>query len=337
MTYIFLEEPKYFGSLVLGGYDQSRFKPNSVNFSFDPDEARVISLTIQSIVGQNTLNGTTVSLLEKPTYVQVDFTTPHIWLPLSACRQFETAFGLQYDETTNLYRMKESTREALLARNAYVTISLGTSDPAERVNIVLPYGAFDHSASYPIYPNDTRFFPLRRAANDTQYTLGRVFMQEAYIVVDYERSKFSVHQAVFPPTTVNQQIVPILEPQAGNIAWSNGNEGHTMKKPLVVMVASISTGVFTLMLICGFVSWFYFVRNRRGNQQEQAQEAVECSDDMSPVEKDSKPIGELIHIQPISEVAGTPHCELAGTEILELPHSKASDIQRVQASTKGNY
>jgi hypothetical protein len=27
--------------------------------------------------------------------------------------------------------------------------------------------------------NQTRYFPLQRAANDTQYTLGRTFLQEA--------------------------------------------------------------------------------------------------------------------------------------------------------------
>jgi hypothetical protein len=49
------------------------------------------------------------------------------------------------------------------------------------VDIVLPYAAFDLEASYPLVRHPTRYFPLKRAANDSQYTLGRAFLQEAYV------------------------------------------------------------------------------------------------------------------------------------------------------------
>src|ERR1019366_4883174 len=42
--------------------------------------------------------------------------------------------------------------------------------------------------------NSSRYFPLKRAANDSQTTLGRAFLQEAYLIVDYERSNFSLYQ-----------------------------------------------------------------------------------------------------------------------------------------------
>jgi hypothetical protein len=41
--------------------------------------------------------------------------------------------------------------------------------------------AFDLQAHWSIYPSTTNYFPLRRAANDTQYTLGKKFLQEAYV------------------------------------------------------------------------------------------------------------------------------------------------------------
>ncbi|CAD6591030.1 MAG: hypothetical protein ASARMPREDX12_004894 [Alectoria sarmentosa] len=48
-------------------------------------------------------------------------------------------------------------------------------------------------------PQDTTryYFPLRQAVNESQYTLGRAFLQEAYVIVDYERSNFSVSQCRF--------------------------------------------------------------------------------------------------------------------------------------------
>jgi hypothetical protein len=68
------------------------------------------------------------------------------------------------------------------AMNPVLTFMLGnTVDGGQTVSIDLPYNAFDLQADYPIYPNATNYFPLRRASNDTQYTLGRVFLQEAYV------------------------------------------------------------------------------------------------------------------------------------------------------------
>jgi len=43
----------------------------------------------------------------------------------------------------------------------------------------LPYAAFDLVADYPLVIDSSRYFPLMRAANESQYTLGRTFLQEA--------------------------------------------------------------------------------------------------------------------------------------------------------------
>lgn len=67
----------------------------------------------------------------------------------------------------------------LKAQNATVVFELGNWETDKTVNISLPYAAFDLIAEYPLMPNRTRYFPLVRATNDTQYTLGRAFLQEA--------------------------------------------------------------------------------------------------------------------------------------------------------------
>jgi hypothetical protein len=57
--------------------------------------------------------------------------------------------------------------------NPTITFKLGdTIDGGDTVDITLPYNAFDLQADYPLYTNRTNYFPLRRADNDTQYTLG---------------------------------------------------------------------------------------------------------------------------------------------------------------------
>jgi hypothetical protein len=79
-------------SLVLGGYDTSRFKTNNLTISFGPDDSRPLLVGLQSVQADNTLLGT-ISLLPQGIYALIDSTVPEIWLPISACEIFEAAFG----------------------------------------------------------------------------------------------------------------------------------------------------------------------------------------------------------------------------------------------------
>jgi len=72
---------------------------------------------------------------------------------------------------------------SLLSMNPNITFTLANTG-GQTLDIVLPYSAFDLTASFPVLANgtnSTNYFPIRRADNDTQYTLGRVFLQEAYV------------------------------------------------------------------------------------------------------------------------------------------------------------
>lgn len=163
-------------SLTLGGYDASRFVSSNFTFGFADDTSRDLIVGIQSI----SIIGSDKTLLPTPILSFVDATVSQIWLPLEACEAFERAFGITFDAASGLYLVNETIHRDLLARNATLMFAIGAdtvSSPA--VNISLPYAAFDlQLTSYPNVPNATRYFPLRRAANDTQYTLGRTFLQE---------------------------------------------------------------------------------------------------------------------------------------------------------------
>lgn len=66
--------------------------------------------------------------------------------------------------------------------NPNITFTIGDSvNRGPTVEIALPYASFDLQAAPPAAAQGSRFFPLRRAANKTQYTLGRTFFQEAYV------------------------------------------------------------------------------------------------------------------------------------------------------------
>lgn len=148
-----------------------------MSFTLSEDIDRDIVVAIQSI----TYSGTTqTTLLSTPTTAFIESTDPNIWLPEAACQAFEQAFGISVDNSTGLYLINTTHYAQLQAANPQVTFALSNSlSGGETVNIVLPFNAFGLSASPPFVPNNTYYFPLRKAANDSQNTLGRVFLQEA--------------------------------------------------------------------------------------------------------------------------------------------------------------
>jgi hypothetical protein len=84
------------------------------------------------------------------------------------------------DNTTGLYLISTSQYATLNAINPSVTFTLANSlSGGLTVDIVLPFKAFILQAAPPFAPNTTSYFPLKLAANNTQYTLGRTFLQEA--------------------------------------------------------------------------------------------------------------------------------------------------------------
>ena len=149
--------------------------------SFAQDSSRDLVVGLQSIIS-NSPAGSTVSLLPIAILTFVDSTTPFLYLPVEACIEFEKSFGLIWNSTFEMYFLNDSLHETLLAKNPQFVFQIGNSKTSgPTIDITLPYASFDLVVTYPIVDNSTRFFPLRRAANDSQYTLGRTFLQEAYV------------------------------------------------------------------------------------------------------------------------------------------------------------
>jgi hypothetical protein len=254
-----------------------------------------------------------MSLLDDETYVYLDFTVPHLWLPRETCDRFESMFGLRYDSTSDLYLVNDTIHAELLARNPIITFGLGAStDPAGRVNIALPYAAFDLQASYPIYQEPTNYFPIRRA-NDSQYTLGRTFMQEAYIVVDHERGNFSVHQARFPPSN-EQNIVAIYPKNHTNDITTNTPKNRLSTRYIVAIIV----GVIGLIVLCATLT--LVIRRRRKATRSNTVEETICSSPVVSNTEDKEGVNQAMskEIYEICDGFRTDHRELDGDGKHEL-------------------
>ena len=119
------------------------------------------------------------TLLSEKIAIFVDTTVPHIWLPRDSCTLFEDAFGITYDSTTERYLVNDTLHTQMQHQNANISFVLTNSASNETVSIIFPYASFDLEIGYPFVEPTQRYFPLRRADNATQYTLGRTFLQES--------------------------------------------------------------------------------------------------------------------------------------------------------------
>ena len=165
---------------MFGGYDSSKFTPNSVTFPFASDSTRDLVVGLQSITSTDSSGKTTELLSSGGILTFIDSTIPYIYLPVDACTEFENAFGLKWNSTAELYLVSDTLHNSLTAQNANFTFTLGNSiSGGSTVSIVLPYAAFDLTAEAPLVDGTSRYFPLRRSNDSSTYTLGRTFLQEA--------------------------------------------------------------------------------------------------------------------------------------------------------------
>jgi hypothetical protein len=169
------------GSLVLGGYDTSKFIPNNLTFSFNEIDTIDLTVNILNITFSNSTEPS-LSLLsnsDAPVPAFIDSSIPHLWLPSAVCDLFSEAFGLTYDPDLELYLVNDTQHTVLTNSNPSVAFTIGNLSSEATVQITLPYEAFDLQISSPIVASPAYYFPLKQAANNTQYTLGRTFLQEA--------------------------------------------------------------------------------------------------------------------------------------------------------------
>jgi hypothetical protein len=205
-------------SLVFGGYDTSRIALGStLHVDISNTTTGPFSLRFPLSVNLSSISYSTSTEQWRPQGFEsmgIDSAIPQIWLPMHACTVFERVFGLNWDETAQLYLINSTTHDRLLQLNESVTFSLSSSRHEDAVvNFTLPYSAFDLNISYPLVEEQSYYFPLKRASKREQYVLGRTFLQEAHISVDYDSGYFNLSQAAHYGEQKLETIVTSTTPQ----------------------------------------------------------------------------------------------------------------------------
>ena len=148
------------------------------------DISRDLVVGLRSIISTD-VTGSKTTLLPSSIATFIDSTWPFIYLPFEACRLFEETLDLKWDSSIEMYTVNDTLHQILLARNPNFTFTIedvtggDVANGGATVDIVLPYVSFDLVATFPRVNSTTGYFPIQRAKNATQYTLGRTFLQEA--------------------------------------------------------------------------------------------------------------------------------------------------------------
>jgi hypothetical protein len=239
----------------------------------------------------------------------IDSSTPYLWLPTEVCDRFAAALNLTWREDLGVYIFADGAQYNQYRSDTSLSFTFTFSsyqnadnfgEPLNTpgvVNITVPAAAFAQLLRYPFRnvvqwgESSIPYFPLKRSTkdvNNNRYIIGRVFMQEAYIITSYDRSTFSLHQALFPQNAAtNYTLEAITRPPdspypkfADEPAASGGlNAGAT---------AGIVLSAFITGSILGLILWFCCRRRRTSKQgksvgqEQENKEAAQAAEDDEP-------------------------------------------------------
>ncbi|KJR81500.1 uncharacterized protein SPSK_00998 [Sporothrix schenckii 1099-18] len=145
----------------------------------------------------------------------VDSTTPFLWMPQDACGRFASTIGLVWNKELLLYQFASPAlyNDYLSGQGVSLTFNMsgrGNTGADDIVSLTVSSAAFALNASYPYAPTmkpsdpPVPYFPLQclplngNTTVNTRIVLGRAVLQEVYMIVNYDASHFSLHQARFP-------------------------------------------------------------------------------------------------------------------------------------------
>lgn len=203
----------------------------------------------------------------------------------------------------NVYTFDNNTGQHNVLSGAQLnfTFVLGdTSTSTQLVNITVPYDAFDLKLTYPAIPNTTygsdaatkKYFPLRQATNEAQYRIGRVFLQEAYLITDYERNTFSVHQAVHPINPITNTTI-IAVTRDGLTTFTGPPEVN--KKMSAGVIAGIVIGAAVALI--ALLSGIFCLRHRKQKKKDAQEKSSPDSESQQIIDETTAKHGRppLIH------------------------------------------
>ncbi|OAL05442.1 acid protease [Phaeosphaeriaceae sp. SRC1lsM3a] len=264
-------------NMVFGGYDRSRLTlQQGASVPMPSKQNNTLVVGVNSIVykpDQDVEQSTTSFTANKFSAgfsAIIDSTFPYLVLPGEICDRFVEKFNLRFDNTTGLYTINGTAHDRNQQQNATVTFRVGSQPQGsdKYTSIEFPYSAFFLTATSPIYDNATNYFPIKKSTNGINI-LGRAFLQEAYIVVDYERANFTVAPAVFSDSMPSEDLVTIFNTTYAPATQAPDSGGSGLSAGAI---AGIVIGIIAAFALIGGGAFLFYKRRRDAKQRILEQE-----------------------------------------------------------------
>lgn len=300
---------------MLGGYDEARISPdiNRISVKMVSDKNTTLAVGVQGISYQPNVNvdQNNYGLTENNTkgfWATIDSTLPYLLLPDEVCDRFALRFNLQYNNRTNFYTLNSTGAANNEQQNGTVTFKLGSNPSgsgADFTSIKLPYKAFELEYFDPENPDDrTPYFPIRRS-NNGRFVLGRTFLQEAYIIVDYKRANFTVAPVPILDSRPDPKLVPIYDPSYTPTSLTPTTPEGDSRGLSGGAIAGIVIGILAVALGVAFGIFIWWKKRRaRKNTPPTYKEATEIDTSITDSGAKQRRISELDSQLPKSPLGG---------------------------------
>ncbi|KAI0448688.1 aspartic peptidase domain-containing protein [Xylaria acuta] len=296
------------GSLYFGGYDQNRIVGDILTETDDYTKAislKDIGITVidgsspwefDSKDGLLAANNATIST--GGIRVSVDGCSPYLSLPKSTCDAIADHLPVKYNKNLGLYIWQEDdpkyTQVVSSASTLDFTFLAGSN--TQYVTISVPFRHLNLTLTAPLVDNDQQYFPCYTGPS-SGYTLGRAFLQDAFVGANWNSKTWWLAQAPGPniPTA---QVVTLAQDDTEIKAsandwkesWSGswkalkpediaGSQGVTPPSPTASSTSSggLSTGAAAgigvgvgigVLAILAALAFFFFRRRKAASKAD---------------------------------------------------------------------
>ena len=223
---------KQVGSLVLGGYDQSRVIGGVAAIDTTGVGGEPIAGMVDATIGVET-GGTPFNVTQVPSLfkaggnltmnVMLNPLVPYMFLPFEMCDAIAQWLPVSYSEETTLYHWNtdDSRYNTIINSPSYLSFTFQDS-VSGNLTIKVPFSLLNLTLESPLVDTPTQYFPCKGwESDDGNYYLGRAFLQAAYLGINWDQNKFFLAQAAGPSgAQPNVQIIKSTD-NTGNALSSN--------------------------------------------------------------------------------------------------------------------
>lgn len=204
--------PKMAGSLYFGGYDRNRIVGNVLTLGGTGDISNELTLNDISI---NVIDGSSPfdfgdsqtgllaegnsSLSSGGLKVHVDGCSPYLTLPSSTCEAIASHLPVTKNEALGLYTWNTDDAkytQVVNSASALIFSFIGSSN-TDQITIAVPFRHLNLTLDAPLVTSKTQYFPCYTGPAG-QYTLGRAFLQDAFVGAHWGNKAWWIAQAPGP-------------------------------------------------------------------------------------------------------------------------------------------